>query len=294
MSSDTPSQPEPSPAPSRRPFRRWLVLIAAVIGIVVADGSRITPADPTNPIVLRVNGATPLVYPDVTVLRVATFNIHSGRGTDRRYDLARTAAVFTSPPDVLGLNEVRGTWNESLWPDQATQLGGLLRMRSAFVPTERRWWHDHFGNALLTRLPLRQIHRLPLAGTRGKAFRCAALAQFEFQQQTVQLLAVHVDSQSDREAQLRAVIALFLGLKSPAILIGDLNSNPDDAQLQELLAHPDVVDALHESPPDARGRQHIDWILAKGFRCRSARLIANEASDHPAAEAELEIMSLSH
>ena len=94
--------------------------------------------------------------------------------------------------------------------------------------------------------------------------------------------------------QLRAVIALFLGLQSPAILIGDLNSNPDDPQLQGLLAHPDVVDALHEAPPDARGRQHIDWILAKGFRCRSARLIANDASDHPAAEAELEILPLSH
>lgn len=292
MTSDTPTQPASSPGPSRRRLRLWFVLIAVVVGAFVADGSRITPADPTKPIVLR--GDAPLASSDRTVLRVATFNIHSGRGTDRRYDLARTSAVFTSPPDLLGLNEVRGTWNESLFPDQAARLGDLLGMRSAFVPTERRWWHDHFGNALLTRLPLRQIHRLPLAGTRGKAFRCATLAQFEFQQQTVQLLAVHVDSQSDRETQLRAVIALFLGLQSPAILIGDLNSNADDPQLQELLAHPDIVDALHEAPPDARGRQHIDWILAKGFRCRSGRLIANEASDHPAAEAELEIVAPSH
>ena len=293
MSSESPPRPASSPEPSRRRrLRLWFVLIAIVVGAIVADGSRITPADPTKPILLR--GDAPLASSDPTILRVATFNIHSGRGTDRRYDLARTAAVFTSPPDVLGLNEVRGTWNESLNPDQAAQLGGLLGMRSAFVPTERRWWHDHFGNALLTRLPLRQIHRLPLAGTRGKAFRCATLAQFEFQQQTVQLLTVHVDSQSDRAAQLRAVIALFLGLQSPAILIGDLNSNPDDPQLQELLARPDIVDALHEAPPDARERQHIDWILAKGFRCRSARLIANEASDHPAAEAELEIVAPSH
>jgi endonuclease/exonuclease/phosphatase family metal-dependent hydrolase len=262
-------------------------LIAVFAGAVIADGSRITPADPTKPVVLR-GDATP-ASPASNVLRVATFNIHGGRGADRRYDIARTAAVLSPPPDLIGLNEVRGTWNESLWPDQASQLGSLLGMPSAFVPTERRWWHDHFGNALLTRLPVRQIHRLPLPGTRGKAFRCATLAQFEFQRRPVQLLAVHVDSQSDREAQLRAVISLFLGLQPPAILTGDLNADRNDPRIRELLARPDVVDPLHDAPPDARGRQHIDWILARGFRSRSGRLIDNEASDHPAVVAELEL-----
>ena len=285
------SSPLPPPAKSFRSpgFRRIVfVTVALVTGGIVADGSRCTPADPTKPVAVR--GDTPLAVPDSAILRVATFNIHSGKGTDRRYDLARTAAVFPYPVDVVGLNEVRGTWDQS-WPDQAAQLGNLLGMRSAFVSTERRWWHDHFGNALLTRIPIRQIHRLPLPGTRGKAFRSATLAQFEFQQQTVQLLAVHVDSQSDREEQLRTVISLFVGLQSPAILMGDLNSTPDDPQLQELLARPDVVDALRNEPTDARGRQHIDWILARGFRCLSGKLIANEASDHPAAIAELEILA---
>jgi len=282
----------PSPTFSLRPraFRRICFLaISLVAGGIVVDGSRCTPADPTKPVVVR--GDAPLASSESAVLHIATFNIHSGRGTDRQYDLKRTAAVLSSAPDVVGLNEVRGTWDPSWSPDQASQLGSLLGMRSAFVPTERRWWHDHFGNALLTRIPIRQIHRLPLAGTRGKAFRCAVLAQFEFQQQTVQLLTVHVDSQSDREEQLRTVIALFEGLLAPAILMGDLNSTPDDPQLRQLLARPDVVDALHNEPPDARGRQHIDWILARGFRCKSGRLIANDASDHPAAVAELEILA---
>jgi endonuclease/exonuclease/phosphatase family metal-dependent hydrolase len=216
---------------------------------------------------------------------VATFNIHSGRGRDGTTDLSRTAAVFDAPPDIAGLNEVRGTICEGWYPDQAAQLGQLLQLESAFIPTERRWWHDHFGNALLTRLPIQQVQRIPLVGTRGKAFRCAVLARFEFQQRTVQLLAVHVDSQSDREHQLRAVISLFLGLQAPAILIGDLNSAPDDSQLRDLVARPDVTDALRDVP----GR-HIDWILARGFRCHSGRLIENTGSDHPAAIAELELI----
>jgi endonuclease/exonuclease/phosphatase family metal-dependent hydrolase len=258
-------------------------LFSLAVGAFVGDGSRRTPADATKPILIQ--GAASPGSTDPKRLRIATFNIHSGRGLDHKTDLSRIAAVFDESPDVVGLNEVRGTLYESWWPDQAAQLGQRLAMESAFVPTERRWWHDHFGNGLLTRFPLRQIHRIPLVGTRGKAFRCATLAQFEFQQKPVQLLAVHVDSQSDREHQLRAVISLFLGLKPPAILIGDLNSGLDDPQLQDLVAQPDVTDSLHDVQ-----QRHIDWILTRGFHCHSGRLIENDASDHPAAIAELELI----
>lgn len=239
------------------------------------------------PIVLR--GDTYEGTEPKDVLRVATFNIHSGRGRDRRCDLDRTAAVLKSAPDLLGLNEVRGTWHELIGLDQAAELANRLGMHSAFVPTERRWWHDHFGNAILTQIPITQIHRLPLAGRRGKAFRTATLVQFEFQGRQVQLLSAHVDSQTDRESQLQAVLALFTGLQAPAILMGDLNSDREDPQLKALLARPDVVDAIHEESRDVRGRLPIDWILARGFRCRSGQLVENEASDHPLAIAELEL-----
>lgn len=265
---------------------RWLVPIALVIGIVVADGSRTTPADATRPIIFR--GDSPFVAPESSVLRVATFNIHSGRGRDRKLDLARTASVFPGATDIAGLNEVRGSGDASLGPDQAATLGSLLHMRSAFAATERRWWHDHFGNAIVARIPIQHVHRFPLPGTRGKAFRNAILIQFEFRGQAVQMLSAHVDSQSDRELQLRAVLSLFQGLRSPAILIGDLNSNPDDPQIKELLAQPDVVDALAEATSKTT-RPHIDWILVRGFQCRSGQLIENDASDHPLAIADLEL-----
>lgn len=285
MSVDTSSSAKPSEL--KRRLRTLAILMAIVAAGLIADGSRTVPADPNRPIEIRgaVNGAPS----DSNVLKVATFNIHSGKGPDQLVDLSRTAHVFETTPDLLGLNEVRGTPSARLWQDQATDLGNRLEMSSAFVPTERRWWHEHFGNALLARVPLRQLHRIPLAGKRGKAFRSAILAQFEFQNQPVQLLAVHVDSQSDREDQLRQVISLFLGLQSPALLMGDLNTNEDDPQLKELLSRSDVVDALQGVPRDDRGRKHIDWILARGFRCRSRKLVKTMASDHPLAFAELEL-----
>lgn len=288
MSKDSPDPMALRPTRQRK-TRLWFLLISLAIAFAAVDGSRCTPADPSKPIVTR--GEAALAAPSSGSLRIGTFNIHSGRGRDRQQNLARTAAVFSAPLDLIGLNEVRGTWDQSLGPDQAAQLGSLLGMRSMFLPTERRWWHDHFGNGLLTRIPLKQVQRIPLVGTRGKAYRAATLSQFELQSQTVQLLSVHVDSQSDREHQLRSVISLFLGLQPPVIVIGDLNSMPDDPQMLELLARPDVVDPLKDAPPDKRGRQHIDWILARGFQSRSGQLIENEASDHPAAIAELELLT---
>lgn len=289
MSNDPPETEVPPAQPKRR-FPAWLLVVLLGVGWIVGDGSRCRPADPNSPVSLH--GDVALTSPRNPVLRVATFNIHGGRGRDKQQDLARTAAVFSAlaPPDLVGLNEVRGTWNSAWWPDQAADLGQRLGMQSAFIPTERRWWHEHFGNGLLSRIPLSQIHRVPLAGTRGKAFRCAVLAQVEFEGQSVQILSVHVDSQADRERQLGAVLSLFVGLQPPALLIGDLNSNREDPQMRALLTRTDVVDALQDAPPDQRGRQHIDWILARGLRCRTGQLIDNEASDHPAAFAELELL----
>lgn len=277
----------PVKACARQRSRWWMIALLLIAVVAIVDGSRCTPADPSKPI--QIVGPESLLKADGSVLRVGTFNIHSGKGRDRKTDLARTASVFKMPLDIVGLNEVRGTWSESLGPNQAEQLSHSWGMQSAFIPTERRWWHDHFGNAMLTRLKMRQIQRLPLPGLRGKAFRCAALSQIEIQKQAVRLLTVHIDSQSDRELQLQAVISMFLALQPPAILMGDLNSTSEDPQLGELLARPDVVDAQQETPLDVRGRKRIDWILARGLRCRSGQVIENEASDHPALVAEFEI-----
>lgn len=272
---------------SRRRCRVWWLAMIVIFAAVAVDGSRAVPADPNKPI--QMVGTSAPAQTDVSALRVATFNIHSGKGRDRKTDLMRTSQVIKSPMDVIGLNEVRVTWGEPFGLNQVDQLGQHWGMQSAFIPTERRWWHDHFGNALLTRVPLQQIQKIPLAGTRGKAFRCAALTQFEFKGQTVLLLTVHVDSQSDRELQLRAVLSLFLGLQPPAILMGDLNTPEDDQQLQALLARADVVDAHPEARVDKRGKPRIDWILARGLKCRAGEVLENDASDHPALTAEFEL-----
>lgn len=219
--------------------------------------------------------------------RVATFNIHSGRGADSLVDLNRTAGCLAPQglpaQSIIGLNEVQGpTFRGDA--NQAQLLGDMLNAAWLFAPTERRWWREHFGNAVLATCPVGSWLRIPLPSTGGKGFRNALLLTIRPGERPgdrpVQLLVTHLDRTQDRELQLAAVSSLFLSLAEPAILIGDLNTTRGDPALRELLAVPGVQDAVaagsRDDIPD-----RIDWILVRGLRIVNAAVVPGNASDHP-------------
>src|SRR5918993_1518465 len=87
-------------------------------------------------------------------VRVATYNIHRGRGLDGRTRLERIAAVLaTIDADVVALQEVVGA--SPLKPGQAAELGAALGMGWVMAPT-RHLRTALFGNVILSRLPVRQ------------------------------------------------------------------------------------------------------------------------------------------
>src|SRR5580693_1681689 len=108
-------------------------------------------------------------------LVAVTYNIHSGIGTDGRFDLQRVAHVIREiRPDILALQEVgdfRGMTPEAQHPER---LARLLEMHMAFGPNVivagRR-----YGNAILSRLPILSSRNYDLSvGSREPrgALRC--------------------------------------------------------------------------------------------------------------------------
>lgn len=260
------------------------LLALALAVLILAHGADRTPADPSCPIAL--SGRTTDFPPEQRTLRIASFNIHSGKGGDGRYDLGRMHTVLDEQLDFAGLYEVRATpWSSR--PNQAAELGERLQLASAFVPAERQWWHDHFGNAVLTRRRVAGLSRWPLPGTRGKAFRNAVLVHLPVGGKTVKLVVTHIDREQDRDAQLSLVIQHFLALEPPAILMGDLNTPENHPQLLALRERPDVHSALHESMPNGPPAETIDWLFHRGLMTVSAQVVAVTASDHPVLFAEL-------
>ncbi len=100
-------------------------------------------------------------------VRVLTYNIHHGAGTDGKTDLARTAgAIKRLTPDLVALQEVDKATTRSRGVDQAAELGRLTGMHFAFGKA-MDFAGGQYGEAILSRYPLMeiQVHSLPFIST---------------------------------------------------------------------------------------------------------------------------------
>jgi endonuclease/exonuclease/phosphatase family metal-dependent hydrolase len=219
-------------------------------------------------------------------LRIGTFNIHGCKGADGRRDVDRVAECLRGL-DFVALNEVHGPqFGQTL--DQAAELGQKLGLAWLFAPNVRTWYRFDSGNGLLSAAPVEFWQRIPLARGRERGYRNAVLVGLKHRGQTVHVLLTHLTGGEDRgrQEQLSAVIALFLSLAPPAILMGDLNTDATDPQIRQLLAMPGVVAPVdvilgNGAPPK------IDWIITRGLRGVDAGVREEGASDHPMFWAEL-------
>lgn len=96
-------------------------------------------------------------------LRVMSYNIHHGEGTDGKLDLERLAKIIVdSQADVVALQEVDMQAKRSGNVDQAKQLAELTKLH--FVYGEAMPFQGgKYGGAVLSRWPikLKAVHQLP-------------------------------------------------------------------------------------------------------------------------------------
>src|SRR5688572_3660564 len=104
---------------------------------------------------LQLSLLTPLVLARRTAagpsprLRVLTYNIHHGEGTDARFDLERLARIIREArPDLVALQEVDRRTRRASGVDQAAELGRLTGMNVVFG---KAMDHDggEYGQAIL-------------------------------------------------------------------------------------------------------------------------------------------------
>src|SRR5215475_7545267 len=89
------------------------------------------------------------------LVRIATYNIHKGRGVDGRVNIQRILEILHQiDADVIGVQEV--------YEEQAAYLAQELRMRLVTGTTVRRP-EGACGNAILTRFPLQGVATFDLS-----------------------------------------------------------------------------------------------------------------------------------
>ncbi len=240
-------------------------------------------------------------------LSVVTWNIHKAiGGVDRRYRPDRVTEVLARyAPDFVLLQEVDDGARRSRYHRQVDLIGDALGMRHrVFSPTHKlRRRKGQYGNALLSRWPLFDVHELDLtigARKRRGATYARTRVRLHGRTRTVSLYNLHLGlAASEREQQLKRFLAShpFNGMhhRTPVILGGDFNDMW--ATLGGKLLQPAGfrrAGGFANTFPAALPARPLDAIFVRGdihaHHCLPSRMkLARQASDHLPLVAHLDL-----
>lgn len=247
-------------------MRRWLpaVLTALLAGCI--------PAPPAQP---------------PRELRVATLNLyHDAANWPARQPLV-IEQLRALDADVIALQEVLQT---ASLPNQAGTIAAGLGYAWRFVSIDPPQQARRYGNALLTRLPIRS-HDWHHLQPRDDA-RSIGRVRVELDGRPLDVYFTHLHwttaGGAIRRRQLEDAVAwMARGQEDvPALLLGDFNATADAPELQPLAGFFDVHAALHPgidrsgattlNPhffPDRRARIDLVFAQAGRFEAREAGIV---------------------
>lgn len=269
---------------------KLLLVILAVAGLAYL-ARRVKPALDRQG--TQLHGELTFAEHQSNTLRVATFNIQTGKDLDGRRDIRRAANALADI-DMAGVQEVYAAgWLNKLGIglSQTQALAGTGKFNHLFAATRYRWFREQRGNAVLSRLPIKQWQVQMLPDQSRKSPRNMTIVEFEWQQTDIVLINTHLHTGRGREQQLETVLAEFN--KHPrAILTGDFNTTKSDAILDNALRDISIVDAIKHAGLNEEGDNRIDWILTRGLDVIEGKELAKGISDHPYFEVTLKLASL--
>ena len=242
-------------------------------------------------------------------LRIATWNIHKGIGTDRRYRLDRTVSVLAAlDADVVCLQEVDHGVRRSAFEDQAALLADELGYAHRAQGLNVKVKDGMYGNLTLSRYPLDDVHNVDLT-IPPKKRRSGLVTRVRTGPDEGWLLAnVHLGlMRLERRMQLRRLLThLFQGAApaQPLVIAGDWNewtTRLVHGVMREFGFH--VARTEHEPGPTAtwpsrRPVVALDKILYRDpVRCHHVACVLDDvtrvASDHIPLMVEL-VTPLTH
>jgi endonuclease/exonuclease/phosphatase family metal-dependent hydrolase len=228
-------------------------------------------------------------------LRVATYNVHACVGTDGRYDPVRVAAVVSElDADIVAVQEFTYPATVALETRQPVVFTALDRYECALGPARQTVSHC-FGNALLTRHPIADVHRFDLS-IEGREPRSALAATVDVRGVRVHVLAAHLGLRvHERRFQVRQILEYLDSVRDTLLVVlGDFNDwLPGRSVVQ-------VLDGRLGRPPRPRSFPSflpmvaLDriWIhpaaALRSIGTHSSRL-ARRASDHLPVVAEIDV-----
>lgn len=230
------------------------------------------------------------------LLRIASYNIHSAVGLDRRCSPARIVAVLKEIDcDVLALQEVDNQRGETADSTQLEYFSQVLGMYA--VPGLRIVRHSgQYGNAILSRIPVLSVERHDLSYSRYEP-RGALDVGLGIGERQLRVIAVHLGLRraERRDQWQRLMQAIAAGPpEMPTVLLGDMNEwLPCSVTLKEthrLFGEPPAPAAFPSFAPCLRLSRI--WVRPRDSLlslCVHRSRLARIASDHLPLKAVIDV-----
>lgn len=157
-------------------------------------------------------------------LRVATYNVHACVGADGRHDPERVASVIDElQADVVALQEFTYPATVAIETRRPVGFATLGQYECALGPTRQNTMQC-FGNALLTRHPIVEVHRLDLSIERREP-RGALAATLDVGGRPLHVLAAHLGLRvHERRFQVRQILEYVESVQRTLfVVLGDFN-----------------------------------------------------------------------
>ncbi|MGW2217140.1 endonuclease/exonuclease/phosphatase family protein [Nonomuraea sp. NPDC001684] len=274
-----------SPPPAGPVRLSWLPPAVAVLLVGL-----VTLGTPSAPPVRPKQGDT---------FTLIAYNIRMGYGLDGRLSLDKIGAwAAAQKPDVVLLSEVDRGWLLNGGHDDLARIARRLGMRYHFAPAADQVW----GDALLTNLPVKQVHSHPLGAHDYPTGAQAQTVVLEVGGREVGIVNTHLQAPEGQAPEVAAIArALAAGrdadeaghsaagageqVRRPVILAGDLNTRPTDPAMEVLKAAglSDPLTAFGDPPtsPADAPKERIDHVLlTKGLTAISGQAPRLPYSDH--------------
>jgi len=165
-----------------------------------------------------------IVLKTVRPLTVASYNIHQCVGLDGRRDPLRIAQVIQEiDADIIGLQEVHSRVTEDRDAHQLEFLAAATGLHAVAGPTLYRQ-DGHFGNALLTNTPLREVSFIELS-VPGREPRGGIDAEVAIAREKLRVIVTHLGLRAaERRWQVKRLLAALAEERGRVlVLLGDVN-----------------------------------------------------------------------
>lgn len=229
-------------------------------------------------------------------LKLLTFNIHHGKGIDKKLDLDRIIRIISNAnADIIGLNEVDKQFSKrSNFMDQAKYIANALNMQYVFGPAikiEKEKGIRQYGNALMTRYPIISSKNYPFDFLpRVVEDRALLEVKVKAGNQDLSAYVTHLSfAPFLHRKQTTFILNHIKKQQTLSMIMGDWNMNPYSkswryvvSQLKDTWIDSRNPDQGYTYPSNSP-QKRLDYIfVSKEFKVSDVKVITNNhlTSDH--------------